>query len=305
MLTSLCFVGKTSPRLLSDLYNYDPRYLASTAYNILTGLPYFDEEEQKNVPPPPPGTSCKHKWSLKRNQSSLPKNSYKSDSSTVWKIAVYCSACRSHLDLLMDFRKMSPFAEPCPTTSRPLHHFMHQPRLSKPRQYGMLAPDPDTGFSWVDEHHFECSAPECSARLVMWFKPPRLVPDWVKQLTDKFMIKARAERAMAEDPERFEGHAVPLPVNVLHHLRLYIWNAVQNPERSRKIPGNNKQFLLSLGDSCADLLEYVGFTREVILEDVYQCSRVDSFTPGKRLATTGAGSACNTLSNRLAQHSLG
>ena len=164
----------------------------------------------------------------------------------------------------MDFRTASPFAEPCPTISRPLHHFVHKPHLSKPRQYGMLAPDPDTGFSWVDEHHFICSAPECSARLVVWFKPPRLVPDWVKQLTDKFMIKARAERAMAEEPERFEGHAVPLPVYVLHNLRVYIWHAVQVPEKSRKIPGNNKQFLLSLGESCADLLEYVGFTREVI-----------------------------------------
>ena len=205
----------------------------------------------------------------------------------------------------MDFRKGSPFSDPCPTTFTPLHHFMHQPHLSKPRQYGMLAPDPDTGFLWVDEQHFECSAPECSARLVMWFKPPRLVPDWVKQLTDKFMIKARAERAMAEEPERFEGHAVPLPVNVLYHLRVYILNAVHVPEKSRKIPGHNKQFLLSLGESCADLLEYVGFTREVISDDVYGCSTVDSFTPGIRLAATGAGSACDTLSNRLAQQSLG
>ena len=192
------------------------------------------------------------------------------------------------MDLLIDFREGSAFSNPCPTASRPLHHFVHQPNLSKPRQNGILAPDPDTGFQWVDEQHFQCSAAECSATLVVWFKPPRLVPDWVKQLTDKFMIKNRAERAMAEDPKRFEGHAVPLPVLVLWNLRLYIWNAVQVPEKSRKIPGHNKQFLLSLGESCADLLEYVGFRREVILDGVHKNSRVNLVTIGRRLATAGA-----------------
>ena len=141
---------------------------------------------------------------------------------------------------------------------------MHQRDSSKPRQHGFLAPDPNTGFLWVDEQHFQCSAAECLARLVISFKPPRLIPDWVTQLTDKFMIKARAEKAMAEDPARFEGHAVPLPINALSNLRGYIWNAVHSPEISRKIPGHNKKFLLSLGESCTDLLEYVGFTREVI-----------------------------------------
>lgn len=238
--------------------------MTPTAYNILTSLPYFDEEEPKDLPLLPPGKSCKHKWSLKKNQSNLPGDGYKPDSSTVWKIALYCSVCRSHLDLLIDFQEGSAFSSPCPTSSRPLHHFIHRPDLSKPRQHGFLAPDPDTGFPWVDEQHFQCSAAECSAKLVIWFKPPRLVPDWVKQLTDKFMIKTRAEKAMAEDPKRFEGHAVPLPINVLSNLRVYIWNAVQTPEKSRKIPGHNKQFLLSLGESCADLLEYIGFTREVM-----------------------------------------
>ena len=188
----------------------------------------------------------------------------------------------------MDFREGNAFSKPCPTTSRPLHHFMHQPHLSKPRQYGVLAPDPDTGFPWVDEQHFQCSAAECSAKVVIWFKPPRLSQDWVKQLTDKSMIKTRAERAMVEEPKRFEGHAVPLPVNVLSNLRIYIWNAVQTPEKSRKILGHNKQFLLSLGESCVDLLEYVGFTREVILGGFYQYSRVDLVIVGRRLATTGA-----------------
>ena len=182
----------------------------------------------------------------------------------MWKIAVYCPACRSHLDLIIGFQGVTAASNPCPTTSRPLHHFIHQPRLSKPRQYGILAPDAETGFPWVDEQHFQCSAAECCAKLVIWFKPPRLVHDWVKQLTDKFMIKSRAEKVMAEEPKRFEGHAVPMPINVLGNLRVYIWNAIQTTGKARKILGHNKQFSLSLGESCKDLLEYIGFTREVI-----------------------------------------
>lgn len=285
---NLLLSGKTAPRLLSDLYDYDPRYLAPTAYNILTSLPYFDEEAQRNFPSSPPGNTCKHKWSLKRNQSRLPDDVYESDSSTVWKIAVYCSACRSHLDLSIDFREGSAFSKPCPTGSRPLHHFMHQPHLSKSRERGALVPDPDTGFLWIDEQHFQCSTAECSAKVVICFKPPRLVPHWVKQLTDKYMIKNRAEKAMAEDTKRFEGHAVPLPINVLHNLRIYISNAVQTPGKSRKIPGHNKQFLLSLGESCTDLLEYVGFTREVKFDGVYKCDGVNQVVVGRGLATTRA-----------------
>ena len=193
----------------------------------------------------------------------------------MWKIAVYCSKCRSHLDLLADFREGGAFSKPCPSLSRPLHHFRHLPALSKDKKYGIRAPDADTGFAWVDEQHFQCSAAECSAKLVIWFKPPRLIPDWVKQLTDKFMIKARAEKAMAEDPIRFEGHAIPLPINVLSNLRVYISNAVQTPGKSRKIPGHNKPFLLCLGESCTDLLEYIGFTREVMSDDVYEHCGVD------------------------------
>lgn len=95
------------------------------------------------------------------------------------------------------------------------------------------------------------------------FKPPRLTQDWVDLLTDKFVIKDRAERAIAADPERFEGFAVPPPIDVLQHSKHYITNPLFNPEKSKKIQGHNKRFLLSMGNPCAEILEYFGFTREV------------------------------------------
>ena len=67
---------------------------------------------------------------------------------------------------------------------------------------------------------------------------------------------------MADSPERFEGHAVPFPIDVLSYLTTYISNALREEER-RSIPAHNKKFLLSLGDACSDLLQFLGFVREV------------------------------------------
>lgn len=76
------------------------------------------------------------------------------------------------------------------------------------------------------------------------------------------MIKTRAQKAISGNPERFEGHAVPLPSDVLLLLRTYIVNSMVDSSR-RKIQAVNKKWLLCLGDSCSELLEYVGFRREV------------------------------------------
>lgn len=164
----------------------------------------------------------------------------------------------------MDFRDGDYSAQPCPTGDRPLHHFVYQSEISKPRQHSVGIPDSESGFTWIDEQCFRCSFLPCSAKLAIRLKSPRLIPVWVNQLVTKSVIKTRAERAMASDPERFEGHGVPLPINVLVNLRLYIQNAVDEPDKSRRIFGHNKKFMLSLGESCADLLEYIGFVREVL-----------------------------------------
>ncbi|KAJ6171755.1 Peptidase C19 ubiquitin carboxyl-terminal hydrolase 2 [Penicillium chermesinum] len=55
----------------------------------------------------------------------------------------------------------------------------------------------------------------------------------------------------------------PLPINVLDNLRLYLTNAVKDPERSKKaIKGGNKRFISSFGfngDPCKELFFFLGF----------------------------------------------
>ena len=154
--------------------------------------------------------------------------------------------------------------KPCPTEKQPLHHFVYHPEISSPGNPRETLVEASDGFPWSDMRRFECSSWECHAELSIRFKPPRLTQDWVDLLTDRYIIKARAEQAIAADPERFEGFAVPPPIDVLLLSKHYITNPLFNPEKSKKIQGHNKRFLLSMGEPCADLLEYFGFEREVI-----------------------------------------
>ena len=146
---------------------------------------------------------------------------------------------------------------PCPIEDRPLHHFLHQPEVSSSRDE-----QAGNGFAWVDTQCFKCTSPLCLATLVIKFKPPRLTADWVSQLTDQYVIKIRAEKTMAQDPERYEGIAIPASVTVLENLSLYIEDAMFHPERSKRIKKENKRFATCFGDQCSDLLEYLGFVKD-------------------------------------------
>lgn len=144
----------------------------------------------------------------------------------------------------------------------PLHHFQYQPEISRPRYKADNPSKADNSGEWEDLTWFQCSAIDCSAKIRIRITSPRLRPGWVDLLTNKNLIKSRAEEQIAKDPARFEGHAVPLPSDVLSNLRTYILNALRDGNR-RKIQANNKKWLLCLGDPCSELLEHIGFVREV------------------------------------------
>ena len=201
---------------------------------------------------------------MKVNQSSLPEDGRPSDATSRWTIAAYCTECRSHLEVFIDFSEDPPFFEGCPSSDMPLHHFLHMPDLSKPRQPGKVLPVVDQGFAWTDIQEFRCSASHCSAKLIISFSPARLSPDWVAQLTDPYIIRTRAEAAIASDPERLEGHSIPKPIQVLEMTQKYITNALNDQGVKKHIQAQNKRWMLNLGDPCADMLEYIGFCREVL-----------------------------------------
>ena len=102
----------------------------------------------------------------------------------------------------------------------------------------------------------------CQAKVAISLRPPQLTPEWTTQLTDRYVIKTRAEKAMAEDPAKFEGIATPTPSTVLDNLGAYIRNALYDPEHSKRIKRENKKFATCFGDACTELLEYLGFVKD-------------------------------------------
>ncbi len=206
--------------------------------------------------------SCHHGWILKDEQCFLPENWNKRDPSAKYVVAAYCSFCRSHLELSIDLQGEAYESGPCPNKTWPLHHFVHKSESSTQSHPAPNGSYSKVGTHWVDTQHFQCSSPICASQISIRIKPCRLIPGWVELLTTPQLIKVRAEKAILEEPERFEGIAVPSPTEVLSNLRIYIANAMQNND-GRKILGNNKKWRLCLGEPCADLLQYLEFTRDV------------------------------------------
>ena len=144
-------------------------------------------------------------------------------------------------------------AKSCLKHDSPLHHFLPQKARSEVQksESGLVA--------WRE--YFACSSHNCSTRLKISYRTARLTPEFVSMLTDRSKISARARVVIEQNPERFEGHAAPTPLEVLQYLKAYLNNAMTQPE-ARRIVGNNKKWLLSFGEPCAELVEFIGFTRD-------------------------------------------
>ena len=173
------------------------------------------------------------------------------------RVAAFCSECRCHVTLELDTRGRGNHVIPCPNADFLLHHFRYFP-IESP---GLVVSgaNPKTA-DWEDSKMFQCSNEKCSARLRMHMRSPRLRREWVELLADKLAIQERAKNIMAADTERFEGHAVPTPTEVLGNLKAYLNNAMRG--QGKLILGNNKRFVLSLGEASSDLLKYLGFEQE-------------------------------------------
>ena len=255
--------GKTAPRLLQDLVDFDPRRPFYNEHNILTEIPFHDAGEDED--PPISQGGCRHQWAIKRNQASLPEDGrYKPRPSTSWKFSCYCVACRSHLDLFIEYGEINGSFTPCPSINRPLHHFVYAPELNKSDSIGIdsINSQAKTGPTAWSPKHFRCSVTQCGVLAIIQLKPPRLKNDWVSLLTDRFIIRARAEREMARNPEKFQGHAIPTAGTVLETLAK-LTNGALFETGKPPYPRDRKSWLLNLGEPFVDLMNYLGFTSDV------------------------------------------
>ncbi|MCJ1394977.1 ubiquitin-specific protease ubp2 [Xylographa bjoerkii] len=250
--------GKTPPRLFEDLSFYNPQFLPPNSYNILTDAALqFDTSATQKPPRKLVKKGCRHRWALKSEQCDHIELDFRPDSSSVYTAAALCILCRCHIELMLGFKGEAAGLVPCPKEDAPLHHFIY----NRNEHCGLfMVQEGVNAGSWMDTQRFICSSPSCSACLTIRMRSPIITSEWGALLLDKSLIKSRAEKAISDEPSRFEGHAVPSPIEVVGNLRTYIRNAMTSHEE-RRIPSNNKKWLLCFGEPCADLLKHIGFTR--------------------------------------------
>ena len=256
--------GKTAPRLLEDYYQYDPAIQYQPGQNVLTDMaPRYEDGQPRRVLPRP---TCQHRTMLKFSQSKLRETTGPPNGETYYRVASYCLDCRWHTDLVVDFRNGSPgCTRPCPNEDFPLHHFRYCPSSANPNTL-------DRDGQIQQTHMFECSSPFCSATVSFLFRPPRITPSFLSLLTDRQVIRARVEKAVGQDPKRYEGFKQIFPSTVLSNLRTYISDALSTvPEKRRRFNIYNKNFATTLGEDCTPILISLGFSRITEHDEVCRC----------------------------------
>ena len=248
--------GKLAPRLVQDIVSYNPQKLDHGTFDVLSEVPFHDLSEEDGNPPLP-DISCQHHWIKKPNQTLVSTN--EATSHDTWSLRSFCLKCRCHLEINVDYVQEATHLRPCPTVDRPLHHLVY----ASPTHPSASSFDNEKPSPW-SPRWYSCSSTSCGLRIGVQFKPPRLINEWVVLLTDRHIITGRAEKAIAGDPEKFQGHAPPTPGNVLETLCRLV-NKASAQTDTKSVPRDSKGFLLNLGEPCAEILKFLGFTADVSL----------------------------------------
>ncbi|KKK14907.1 hypothetical protein P175DRAFT_0495586 [Aspergillus ochraceoroseus IBT 24754] len=249
--------GKTAPRLVQDLLDYDPAHPPSTGRNLLADVPPVYPEHY-NGPPLEfiSPSACHHSYVRKPNQTSLPLQEDRGSHGAPTKVSTVCSKCRYHLQFAVN--STPGIGQLSQGISDHIHHLV----CSSGKQIGSGSPEVTPKGQTVETFQYECSYLTCPVKVTVRIASPVLSPEWVRQLTDPSVLEARADEAIAAHPERLEGMARPQPINVLLNLRTYITNALHDSQQSKPISAINKRFMTCFGvdgKPCKDLLQFLGF----------------------------------------------
>ncbi|KIV95527.1 hypothetical protein, variant 1 [Exophiala mesophila] len=255
----MTLAGRTAPAFLQDLTLYTP--WSPDVPNLLAESPLIFSQSQhlgENVPL----GSCRHRFSLKPRQSRLPELDERPGPETVWTVAAFCSSCRLHLHLKVDYTVRFE-DRPCPTPDHPLHHLVRY-ELQEPLEKNAWRQQIG---STAEIYTYRCSALRCSVLVTVRVTPPVLRPYDVQVLTDPGLLRQRTDDAFRKQEGSTEGMKYPNPTDVLCDLRSYLknsWRAKQDPKYA-SINVSNKRFIVRFGPggvACKDVLEHLGFRSE-------------------------------------------
>lgn len=246
---------------MQDLLTYDARYEHRSGRNLLTSAPpQFDPDKPKE--PAVPHRNCRHALFTKSEQSELPAVDAVPDSSTRYKIASYCSLCRWHIDVTVDFRDNGSKTQPCKQGDKEyfLHHFLYAGEDDPAPPDGLGAHNRPRTF------RFRCSAPYCPVQVTTSFKPPNFSEQDIETLTNKAQLRSRLEKAKQLAGDRADPN-VARRVDGPDFLNTYLQDALNPVTGKSRIPLLNRKFLKTFGRDCNSILMRLGFTNRLEEED--------------------------------------
>ncbi|KAE8449971.1 hypothetical protein EG329_007110 [Mollisiaceae sp. DMI_Dod_QoI] len=253
--------GKTAPRLINDLLDYDPRFHLKGAGNILAdpaprfkGQQIFRKDHTR---------ACRHSLCKKGSQTNAPtSNDEQPDETTQYVVSAYCSQCRYHFKIAVDLWHQKDGQSPCHLSDKenPLHHFrlvesidgkQHKEKHGQ-NKYDVL----------TEAHRFVCTGSRCPAVVEIRISPPRLSKNVLSPIMDPATVFSRGQREIQKEPERYAGQLPVSPATALGYLRQYLTDAqsTRDPKEMKKIARRNKKYMLAFADECDALFSYLDFT---------------------------------------------
>lgn len=259
MLTLILLLGKTAPRLIEDLLNYDPRLEAIIGRNLLTSPPSTNDL-YSNVASILPDDACRHDFVAKQSQENeLPPRDSRPEYASAYRIKAICQNCRYHLNLKISWTSFNPagtlgFAS-CPRQACPLHHFQYIREQSQLGKIGVGGTEHELDQTAL----FRCSSETCQAQLSVGLRRPVFNEDSIELLTSPQLLQQRFEHAKQLDPTR-NDFKVARPVEALDALATYLKDGMNIENNRRQIPIRNKRYMVTFGEDCTALLTSLGFT---------------------------------------------
>ncbi|KAH8661378.1 hypothetical protein BGZ60DRAFT_84575 [Tricladium varicosporioides] len=253
--------GKTAPRLINDLLDYDPKYRERRNGRNLLADPALRYRGIK-IPRKGP-TDCRHSLMKKVNRTSAPRpNDECPDEETIYIVSTYCQNCRYHFEIEVDFSRQTDAQTPCHLSNKdsPLHHLQllesvyyskENPGRLKASKYNPV----------LEYHRFECSRRACPVRVSIKVSAPRLPQVVLGPILDTAKLQERGRKEIQADPQRYPNMTPVTVAAALGFLRTYITDAraAHNQPSPKRIAKRNKKYALAFGNDCDKLLVYLDF----------------------------------------------
>lgn len=212
--------------------------------------------------PAVPFRNCRHALHTKNEQSQLPVAGEASDHTTVFKVASYCSQCRWHIDVVVDFRDNGSKTTPCKQgdTEYFLHHFLFEGEDNANGASGLGAQNS------ARTYNFRCSAPQCPVQVRISFKPPKFSEQDIETLTNQAQLRRRWEAAKQMAGDRADPN-MARRVDAPDYLNTYLQDSLNPVKGKARIPLLNRKFLKTFGKDCDSILSRFGFTNSMEEEE--------------------------------------